>query len=132
MTKPGVIEVEGSRHIETIRKIGKIFQARCPEYKTLEFGIFLAYQTAVSGCGDDRKLNPFPKDRFIELGKKITAKSRNKQLAILLLEKEYQRIKSGLRTRSEYYMGNPIRVFGVLIDNGREIDRCTLKEIRKD
>lgn len=126
----GIVEVEGSRYLETLKKINKFFQSKHWEYKTLKFGILLVYQTTPRGRGEARKLVSFPLDKFIKLGRRITAKSPDKQLIILLLEKKYVRIKSGLRARSEYYMGNSIKVAGTLICNGQETSKIIFQEIK--
>ncbi len=127
----GIVEVEGSGHGKTIEKIGKFFQAR-DEWKTLEFGIFLAYPTDVSGRKEKRHFDfdPCEKELF-EVGKKISAESPKKKLVILILKKEYKRIKSGLRSKNPYYAGTPIKVYGKLFLNGKEIANRTLRTLKK-
>lgn len=124
----GIVEVEGSRHGETIKKMGKFFQARS-EWKTLKFGIFLAYPTYAAGQKEKRHFDFYPcEKKLFELGKKISAKSPEKKLVILILEKKYERIESGLRSKNDYYKGTPIKVYGKLFLNGKEIATRTLKE----
>ena len=44
----GVLEVEGSRYGETARKIGRFFDAKKVNYKSLKFGILLLYSEIFS------------------------------------------------------------------------------------
>lgn len=124
----GIVEVEGSRHGETIEKMGNFFQAG-NEWKTLEFGIFLAYPTYISGQKEKRNFYFDPcENKLFEMGQKISAKSPNKSLVILILEKKYERINSGLRCKTEYYAGRPTKVYGKIFLNGKAIAEMTLKQ----
>lgn len=121
----GIVEVEGSKYESTIKKMGNYFKAECQEYKSLDFGIFLAYPIAPEGRGKNRKIKPLPLSQFFECAKDVTERYPDKELAIILLEKEYERVNSGIRFRSEYYWCSPSKVWGVLIRNGKEVDRRT-------
>jgi len=124
----GIVEVEGSRHGKTIKKMGKFFQAK-NEWKNLKFGIFLAYPTYASGRKEKRHFDFDPcEKKLFELGQKISAKSPNKKLIILILEKKYEHINSSLRSRTAYYAGRPIKVHGKLFFNGKKIAERVLKQ----
>lgn len=123
----GIVEVEGSYHKKTLRKMEKFFQAGS-EWKSLKFGIFLAYPTYASGQKEKRNFCfEYPEKKLFEIGQKISAKSPNKSLAVLILEKRYERIKSGLRSRIDYYKGKPVRIYGKLFLNGKIIAERTLE-----
>src|SRR5258708_14182667 len=122
----GVVEVEGSRHVYTIDKIGKYFAAEYQDLKSLEFGLFLAYTYTIQGRGNERKIIPLPIDELIEAGKIMTSKRYGKQLVILTLDKVWDPQKSGPRARTEYYWGRPDQILGVLIKDGREIERHSI------
>ena len=125
----GIVEVEGSRHRKTIKKMSKYFQAK-GEWKTLEFGIFLAYPTDLSGQKEKRDFAfDSPVEKLFEAGKKLSAKSPGKKFIVLILGKKYKRIEEpSLRSQSEYYAGDPIKVYGKLFLNGKEIAARTFKK----
>ena len=117
----GIVEVEGSRYEDTLLKIGKFFGAEHSDLATLEFGVFLAYATGPQGRGPMRTIHPLPLDTYIAIGKRITKEHPGKQLAILVLDKEYERQGRGSRARSEYYAGRPDRISGSLIQDGEQV-----------
>ena len=122
----GVIEVEGTRHKETIEKIGKFFGTENPDLKSLEFGVFLAYAYEPRGRGAQRAFVSPCLDELIEIGTNITAQNPDKLLAVLVLNKQYERQRVGLRAKNEYYFGRPTTVLGVVLQGSSEVTRCQL------
>lgn len=114
----GVVEVEGTRHPYTIDKLGSFFGSALEDLKGLEFAIFLAYAYTPQGRGEGRVFPPPPFEEFTERGLAITRAYPARQIAILSLEKTFERQRRGPRARNEYYMGTPSRIRGALIQDG--------------
>jgi len=121
----GIIEVEGGyqggtgnieRYLTTIEKIGKYFAAEHEDFQSLEFGIFLAYPTR-----KEYMTNVLPLEQFVEYGLAVTKAYSGKQLAILTLEKKWERQLAGPRARNFYYEATPYEVRGKLLENGKVI-----------
>jgi len=122
-TSRGVIEVEGGfqngasnieRYLITIDKIGKYFAAEYEDLKTLEFGIFLAYPTR-----KEHMTGLLPMEEFVERGLAVTREHREKQLAVLVLDKKLETQQSGPRARGNiYYKTTPNQIRGVLLESG--------------
>jgi len=118
----GIVEVEGSGHNKTIKKMRKFFQST--RFKNLEFGIFLAYPT--NSSARDGFYFECDSKKMIEQGKKITKKIKKTKLVMLFLEKEYESFdKEHLRFISSYYRGTPKKVLGTILCNGLEICKLT-------
>ncbi|MCL5961876.1 MAG: hypothetical protein M1358_21605 [Chloroflexi bacterium] len=118
----GVIEVEGTRCDDTIRKIGEFFSPEAAaDLQSLEFGIFLAYAYSPQGKGRERHIPDLPLKDFVDLGRKVTKDNPGRCLAILTLDKTWERIQTGPRAKNEWYMGSPAKIHGVLLLNGEEI-----------
>jgi hypothetical protein len=114
----GVVEVEGTRYDETLLKIGRFFSSTSVDLQGLEFGVFLAYAYFPQGRGPKRAIAPLSLEAFIERGRVVTKENPGKHLAILALDKRWERQRSGLRARNEYAMGSPERIRGALLMNG--------------
>jgi len=121
-TPRGVVEVEGTRHAYTIDKIERLFASDLEYLNSLEFGVFLAYAYEPKGWGERRAFPPPPFDDFVEHGKQITVKHPAKQLAILTLEKAFERRLVVPGAKSEYCKGRPVLIRGALLQNGQIID----------
>jgi len=122
----GVVEVEGTRYHDTIDKIGKFFAAEYSDLATLEFGVLLAYPTGPQGRGQGRTITALPLDEFVRRGQRVTKEYVGRQLAILVLDKEWEPQQSGPRARTEYYQGRPAQVRGSLLQDGKELARRVL------
>lgn len=124
-TPIGVLEVEGTRHELTIKKMGKFFNAIRPEFRTLSFGIllFYAYEPVRSG---KRKIfpKPFDPDAKKEV-EAISNKHPDKPIIVISLEKKYQQKDEGVRSWNEYYKGHVEKIFGIAFINGKAIRRLT-------
>lgn len=125
----GVVEVEGGyveqggkeeplkKYFYALERIGKYFLPHDPDWKALEFGIFLAYPTV-------RKYMymPLPIDEFVDRAKELTSNHAGMQLVILTLDKKWDPQTTGIRARKnnshDYYKGSPFRITGVLVKNG--------------
>ena len=114
----GVVEVEGTRLKSTIEKMGKFLTSTLTDLQTLTFGIFLAYAYEPVGRGEVRTIAPLPLNTLVEHAITATRGVPDKQVAILTLDKQWSRVRSGPRARNEYYMGTPALVRGALISNG--------------
>jgi hypothetical protein len=111
----GVIEVEGTYHESTVKKIGKYFSSSFMDLQGLEFGVFLGYTY-------NRK--PLILDKLIEYGAIVSSIHPGKQLAILVLDKQWEPQKAGPRAPRKagdetYYSARPIKVRGALIYDGK-------------
>ena len=121
----GIVEVEGSRYERTIEKIGKYFEAEYDHLKTLEFGILLAYSIGPEGRGDERRIKSPPKHEILSRVKEVTSRYHDKAIAVVILDKEFERITEGLRSKSEYYCCTPQKIDGYLVKEGKIVDECT-------
>jgi hypothetical protein len=125
-TSRGLIEVEGTRYLYTLEKIGKFFGSTHAEMQSLQFAIFLAYAYGPTGVGPKRHLPPVTLEAHVEVAKELTAAYPGRYLAVLALDKTYERQKAGPRHRNEYYWGRPWRIRGALLANGDIVDEATL------
>lgn len=114
----GVVEVEGTRIQSTIEKMGKFLTSTLTDLQTLSFGIFLAYAYEPIGRGEARTIAPLPLNTLVEYAITATRDVPGKHVAILTLDKQWSRVRSGPRARNEYYMGTPVRVRGALVSSG--------------
>ena len=108
----GVLEVEGTRLIETARKIGYFFDARYPELSTLEFAILLVYAYEPTGIGTNRNFLPAVSVNLSEVVAEITRTHSTKSILLLGLNKQFERCHNGIRSKNEYYMGTPTEISG--------------------
>jgi len=121
----GVLEVEGTRHESTVRKIGKFFNAKIKDYESLKFGILLLYTYQAIGCGENRR---FPEAAVPEALNEVigvTEKHQDKSFIVITLDKEYQHLTVGIRARNEYYMGKPNSIEGRLYIKGKEREKIS-------
>lgn len=114
----GALEVEGSRHIETIEKLGGFFSSRQEDLATLQFGLFLGYHSRAVGRGAEREVEPLPAKRWAEVARGITERYPAREIVLLGMEKEWRPEQRGPRSRSEYYQCHPIRVWGLSVRDG--------------
>jgi hypothetical protein len=115
----GVIEVEGSRYDDTLRKIGRFFASTKPGLRNLRFGVFLAYAYSPVGRGDDKHFERMPMEHFLDLGSSISSANPDKQLALLTLDKMYGQAYTDPRLLGGWYLGRPAVMNGALIENGQ-------------
>ncbi|NQU21243.1 MAG: hypothetical protein HQ567_08170 [Candidatus Nealsonbacteria bacterium] len=114
----GVLEVEGSRPIETALKIGYFFDGVYPEIQTLTFGILLVYSYTPTGRGEHRIFPAAITERIAETVCQVSRRHPEKEIVLLGLDKTYERRRDGIRSRNEYYMGVPSLIQGQLWRNG--------------
>jgi hypothetical protein len=120
--KKGAVEVEYSDNYRwAIDKIGEFFN----HLESLEFGILLVYPIGPSGRGNNRKV-PEPPANLVDYAKKLTSNHPSKTLILLILEKKFERIESGIRRRNDYYQCTPQKIEGYLIKDGKIIKQETL------
>jgi hypothetical protein len=116
----GVVEVEGSRYKLTARKIGNFFRAKYQDLQTLQFGVLLLYSYQAQGRGEARAYSSVASSDAIGEVKKITVAHQGKSVIIITLDKTYRKISSGIRSRNEYYRGDPSKIEGRLYTDGAE------------
>jgi hypothetical protein len=114
----GVLEVEGTRHLETIEKIGRYFCSSQEDLAALQFGLFLGYRPAAVGRGAERAVMSLPIESWAKAARGIADRYPGREIVLLGLEKEWRREQHGLRSRSEYYQCRPVRVWGLSVREG--------------
>ncbi len=116
----GVLEVEGTRHETTVKKVGKFFNAKRKEFRNLSFGIILFYAYEPVGAGRTRTfLKPFSSDtKKIVLS--VSKEHPEKSIIVISLEKKYQHMHEGVRSWNSYYKGEAEKIYGSVFINGKE------------
>ena len=117
----GVLEVEGTRHEFTVKKIGTFFKAKLPEFKTLSFGIVLFYAYWPVGSGQERTFSKAFDANAKEIVATVSKKHPKKAIIVISLDKKYQQKRKGVRRRTEYYKGQVNKIYGSVFMNGKEI-----------
>lgn len=116
-----ILEVEGTRPLYTIEKIGKFFAAEYDEFKTLRFSILLLYAYEAEGRGDARRIPPAGTPQVFEATSKLSLRYPDKSIIVITLDKMYERQSEGIRARNEYYWGTPSTIKGFLYRNGEQV-----------
>lgn len=114
----GVLEVEGSRHSETVRKIGYFFRTKCEDIKGIRFGIIFLYTYECQGRGDQRSFLPAAVPKALSEVEKVTRENKGKPIIVITMDKKYNRNISGVRLRNEYYRGQPNLLEGRFYQDG--------------
>ena len=116
----GVLEVEGSRHEFTVRKIGTFFDGKNSKITSLRFALLLFYTCTPRGRGIQRAFpSPFS-SHFVEKLKIISGRHPDKPIILISLEKRYDRTTTGIRASNMYYMAEPYEISIRLYENGSE------------
>lgn len=116
----GVVEVEGTRPVYTIEKVGKFFGSDYEDLHSLEFAIILVYAYAPIGRGDKRHFEQCATAKVLDAIRIVSAKYPTKDVVLITLEKTYSRPPAGIRCRTEYYCGAPDTIRGFLFRAGHE------------
>lgn len=124
----GLLEVEGIRLIETANKIGYFFDAKRPHLEALEFAVFLIYSYNPTGIGSQRLFAPAITDEVMATIREVTRTHPGKSVAVIGLDKAFDRHRTGVRALNEWYMGSPSRIHGSLLRDGEQIDQATFVE----
>ncbi len=111
----GLLEVEGTRYDETIRKIAKYFQSVDPIYKRLTFAIMLAYPTKPQGRGKKKSVPSVPIDSLNKVAQKICDTTRAQEILLLGIEKQWMPQYKGPLVQSDYYQCIPTEVWALSI-----------------
>jgi hypothetical protein len=124
----GVLEVEGTRHETTIKKVGKFFNAKRQEFRTVSFGIILFYAYEPVGTGRMRTFfKPFNSNaKKIVLS--VSKEHPEKSIVVISLEKKYQQRHEGVRSWNPYYKGEAEKIYGSVFINGKEIFKLSFYE----
>lgn len=124
----GVLEVEGTRVIQTANKIGYFFDAKRPYLEGLEFAVYLIYAYNPAGIGGERQFPPAITDDVLGTIREVTRTHPDKSIALLGLNKRLDRCRAGVRAVNEWYMGTPARIHALLFRSGNRLDEVTLTE----
>jgi hypothetical protein len=116
----GIVEVEGTRPVYTIEKVGKFFGSDYEDLHSLEFAIILVYAYMPKGRGDKRCFLSCATPEVLEAIRIVSAKYPRKDVVLITLEKTYSRPTSGIRCRTEWYRGTPCTIRGFLFRGGQE------------
>jgi hypothetical protein len=99
----GVVEVEGGRKAWTVEKVGWFFEATYPELAKLTFALLLFYSLGPRGAAG-RKFVPSPvDDKVVRAVVRASAEHPEKTLLVVGVDKLYEPIVTGIRSRSAYY-----------------------------
>jgi hypothetical protein len=110
--------VEGTRYQYTIDKLRRFLTTTDDDYRDIEFGMLLLYAYEPTGKGNSRHFSGPDNDKAFEQIKTITGTCPGKAIIVLLLEKVYIRQNTGIRSKNEYYFGEPSKVSGLLFVGG--------------
>lgn len=124
----GVLEVEGTRLIETAKKIGYFFDAKRPYLEGLEFAVYLVYAYNPMGIGGERQFPPAITNEVLATLREVSRTHSEKSIALVGLDKCLDRCRTGVRALNEWYMGTPTHIHGLLFKNGELVDQVTLVE----
>ena len=107
----GILEVEGNRYEHCLNKIESFFKMKEPNLMSSEFAILLVYDSVGYG------IPPF--DEIISKSKEVSKSCPNKSIAIISIEKEYEKIKDGIRGWSIWFWGTPKMIRWSVVREGR-------------
>ena len=117
----GVLEVEGTRPEYTVSKIGKFFAAEYKDLRTLQFGLVLVYGYSPVGRGTNRRILPVMTERLLKAVQDLSKEYSEKSVILLMMDKRYQRQETGIRSKSEFYFGEPETINGMLFIGGKKV-----------
>jgi len=123
----GIVEVEGSKPNNKIDNIRHYFEARKPEFGSLEFAILLLYPYELRGKGQDRKPR-FEGDELAIMNSilKVTRTYPEKAIIVVKLHKVFEQNLNGIRTCNNYYKSKVTNIDGILYEDGKEVAKLTL------
>lgn len=116
----GVLEVEGTRHETTVKKVCHFFNAKRKEFRSLTFGIIVFYAYGSVSVGRRGTfLKPF-NSATKKVVLNVSKKHPEKPIVIISLEKKYQDIDDGVRSWNPYYKGEVAKIYGSVFIGGKE------------
>jgi len=121
--------IEGTRYLLTAKKIGYFFDAKYHDLLTLKFGVLVLYAYYAQGKGVERQLPDSINKNIIGTVKRITKTHPSHNFLVIGIDKNYERIKKGIRSKTEYYMGNVNKVSGLLFKKGRKVGDLVFFEV---
>lgn len=120
----GLLEVEGSRHEYTAKKIGHFFRGTYKEIHSLTFAVFVVYQWSPTGRGKHRVFpDPFDKTTRERIST-VSCAHPAKQIAVVTVHKYYGTNCGSLRARNDYFSGTPCEIRGFLFQRGQLTGEC--------
>ena len=119
----GLLEVEGTRVLDTIDKITKFFQTQTLLLQKLQFAILVIYSYQQIGKGRNRSFKDIFASDIQQRVHEVSAQHPDKSIIVITVSKAYQRQRDNPRQLSEYYWGTTTDVTGILYQQGEEVDR---------
>jgi hypothetical protein len=119
----GVIEVEGTRHKETVKKIGKFLASSLDDMKTLRFAVAVLYPTGPRGRGAERAMPSCWNAKISSMGTKVSRDHPDKPIVVVAIDKVKvceQDVK-GIRRRNVVYQSKLTRVRGFVYEAGKQV-----------
>lgn len=121
----GVLEVEGTRGKYTAEKMGRFLGAELKDLRSLSFGILVLYAYCPTGRGNERVFRLAQYEETVQAVLHVSSHYPDKPIALVTIDKSYNRQQSGIRAKSEYYAGELSKVAGALYKAGQEVDSLT-------
>ena len=118
----GVLEVEGTRHKETVEKIGKFFARSAREdLKALKFAIAVLYPTGPRGRGAERAMPSCWNAEISSMVTKVSHEHSDKPIVVVAIDKVYERHVKGIRRRHVVYKSKLTKVWGFVYEAGERV-----------
>lgn len=116
----GILEVEGTRGIYTVQKLEKFFASPMEDLDGLQFAILLLYAYQPVGRGQARTLAPTHTAEIVQEVLRVSSAFPEISIAMITLDKHFERRPLGIRARNEYYWGKVSVINGFLYKHGQE------------
>ena len=126
----GILEVEGTRGVDTIEKIGKFFKSSLNDLKTLRFAVAILYPVAPIGRGPQRAMPSALDAETLTMVTKVSREHPNKPIIMVTLDKVYERQAEGIRNKNDYYKSRLSSVQGFVYEGGKEVTSSPLWHCR--
>jgi hypothetical protein len=122
----GVLEVEGMRPVDTVKKLGRFFASSDEHFRSLQFAIILLYPCAPKGRGEQKAFLPAGPPDVLKAIAKVSIDHHPKDLFVVTVEKKSEPGLRGILARSPYYAGRVSEVQGIWYRNGQQCEEVNL------